>query len=153
MTTNPAGNFPGGRGTTMKHYFAVFTPDTNGMISVWFPDVPEAVTCGEDLDDAMEMAADSLKSMLEAYAREGRDTPEASGIEAVRAANADFCAEHGISAETSFYPLIAAPNLDRTTVHLSVSMPKYALEMLDRRAKMAGMTRSGYITSMATGRA
>ena len=137
----------------MRHYFAVFTPDENGMISVWFPDIPEIATCGSDLDEAMDMAQDALKSMLEAYAREGRAIPAPSGIKAVKAANAAFCARHGVSDEGSMYPLIPAPNMDMSTVRLTVSMPKYAVEALDRKARLAGTTRSGYIASMAVGRA
>ena len=133
----------------MKHYFAVFTPDENGMISVWFPDVPEIATCGTNLDDAMDMAQDAMKSMAQAYAREGRSFPEPSSYAAVKKANEAFCSEHGISSETSMYPLVPAPVVDRTTVHLSMSMPKFAVEALDRKAKLAGMTRSGYVQSIA----
>ena len=133
----------------MKHYFAVFTPDENGMIAVWFPDIPEIATCGENLDDAMDMAQDALKTMAQAYVREGRSFPEPSGFDDVKKANEMFCAEHGISNAKSLYPLIPAPNTDRTTVHLSLSMPKFAVEALDRKAKLAGMTRSGYVQALA----
>ena len=133
----------------MKHYFAVFTPDENGMIAVWFPDVPEIATCGDDLDDAMVMAQDALKSMAQAYAREGRSLPQPSSFQYIKKANEAFCAEHGISSETSMYPLVQAPSIDRTTVHLSMSMPKFAVEALDRKAKLAGMTRSGFVQSIA----
>ena len=67
----------------------------------------------------------------------------------VKKANEAFCAEHGISSDTSMYPLVQAPSIDRTTVHLSMSMPKFAVEALDRKAKLAGMTRSGFVQSIA----
>ncbi|MBO4312243.1 MAG: type II toxin-antitoxin system HicB family antitoxin [Desulfovibrionaceae bacterium] len=133
----------------MKHYFAVFTPEPDGMFSIWFPDIPEIATCGTDIDNAMDMAADALKTMAQAYVREGRSFPEPSSLADVKKANDAFCARHGVSGETSFYPLIPAPNTDRTTVHLSLSMPKFAVEALDRKAKLAGMTRSGYVQAMA----
>ena len=134
----------------MKYYFAQFSPAEKGMYSIWFPDVPEAVTCGENLEDAMFMAQDCLRMALEEYAKEGRSLPEPSSLEEVRAKVAEH--EKDMDVEKfgeDLYPLIAAPDIDATPVRSSVSMPRNVLAALDRKAERAGMTRSGYIASIA----
>lgn len=60
----------------MEHfvYPATLTPDTkNGGFVVTFADVPEAITQGEDLVDALKEAADCLEEAI--ANRMGRDCP------------------------------------------------------------------------------
>jgi antitoxin HicB len=45
-------------------YPAQFTQDEGGSLMVRFRDVPEAITSGHDLADAIEQAADSLQEAL-----------------------------------------------------------------------------------------
>lgn len=48
----------------MKYcYPAVFTPDGDGY-SVEFPDIENCYTCGDTMEDALEMAEDVLSMML-----------------------------------------------------------------------------------------
>lgn len=48
----------------MKYvYPAVFTPE-DGLYNVTFPDLPDCFTCGDDLADALYMAADVLGGYL-----------------------------------------------------------------------------------------
>jgi antitoxin HicB len=42
---------------------------------VTFPDIPEAITQGTNVDDAMHHAADALESALDFYFEEGRRVP------------------------------------------------------------------------------
>jgi antitoxin HicB len=59
-------------------YPAVFEPgDSDGVFVVSFPDVPEAITEGDGMDDARRMAADSLGIALLVYIRAGRPLPRA----------------------------------------------------------------------------
>lgn len=59
-------------------YPAVFEPgDGDGIVVVTFPDVPEAITEGNGLDDARSMAADALGVALLSYVRTGRALPPA----------------------------------------------------------------------------
>ena len=44
-----------------------FKPDTNGTLLVTFPDVPEAITFGENQADAMIRAAEALVEALSLY--------------------------------------------------------------------------------------
>lgn len=49
-----------------------------GGYVVTFPDVPEAITQGEDRDEALRRAVDALETALEFYTDDGRDLPRAS---------------------------------------------------------------------------
>ena len=52
------------------------TPDQeDGGFNVTFPDVPEALTCGDDRAEALEMAEDALVVALCAYVDNDEDIP------------------------------------------------------------------------------
>jgi len=55
----------------MLNYYAVFTPANGGWV-VRFPDVPAALTEGETVEEALEMAVDALSAIL-ATGRKGRE--------------------------------------------------------------------------------
>jgi antitoxin HicB len=62
-------------------YPVTFTPDDNGTILVTFPDIPEAVTFGDDEDDALLRAVDALESMLVAKMVDREDIPTPSSTD------------------------------------------------------------------------
>ncbi|MGC9973087.1 MAG: type II toxin-antitoxin system HicB family antitoxin [Bryobacteraceae bacterium] len=45
-------------------YPATFSPEKGGAYTVTFPDLPEAITSGKDLPDALEQASDCLQEAL-----------------------------------------------------------------------------------------
>ena len=51
------------------------TPEKNGGHSVSFPNVPEALTCGDDRDEALAMAQDALAVALGSYMQCREDIP------------------------------------------------------------------------------
>jgi antitoxin HicB len=59
----------------MLAYPLVLEPDDNGTLLVTFPDVPEAVTFGEDEADARKRAVDALETMLAARIADEQDVP------------------------------------------------------------------------------
>jgi antitoxin HicB len=59
----------------MLRYPATFTPAEEGGYVVEFPDIPEAITQGDSLDEAREMAADALATALEFYFDDNRAVP------------------------------------------------------------------------------
>lgn len=61
-------------------YPAVFTEEENGLYSVEFPDIEGCVTCGDNLNHAMEMARDALSLMLCELEDSGEDIPDASKV-------------------------------------------------------------------------
>jgi len=54
---------------------AKFARAKEGGFVVTFPDIPEAITQGDNVDDAMRHAADALESALDFYFEEGRRVP------------------------------------------------------------------------------
>lgn len=63
-------------------YPAKFEAADEGGYVVTFRDIPEAITQGDDMEDAMEMARDALQSAMEFYFEDGRRVPEPSNLEA-----------------------------------------------------------------------
>ena len=57
-------------------YHAQFEPGDEGGIVVTFPDVPEAITQGDDEADARAMAEDALALGLLSYPQRGLPLPE-----------------------------------------------------------------------------
>ena len=56
-------------------YPATFTLEENGGYTVSFRDIPEALTCGDNLDDAKEMAQDALITAMDFYFEDRRTVP------------------------------------------------------------------------------
>ena len=131
------------------YYFAGFSKNKSGGYTVIFPDLPEAFTQGEDLPDAMEMAEDVLKITLEEYSREGKALPAPSDHSAAHALMEQELADLGDAGRDFFLQLIAAPDMDSTPVKVTMSLPRNVLAMLDRKARLAGKTRSGYVAQLA----
>jgi antitoxin HicB len=50
------------------------------FFSVSFPDIPEALTQGETVEEALAMAAEALESALDFYFEQPREVPEPSQI-------------------------------------------------------------------------
>lgn len=59
----------------MLLYPAIFTPDSEYIV-VTFPDIPEAITQGKDIQEAYEMAVEVLGFALEDY----KEYPQASSV-------------------------------------------------------------------------
>lgn len=66
--------FTSSKGITLKPYFAIFFEDGNGW-GVRFPDADSVHTCGNTVEEAVEMAVDALSGML-VVGRKGRDYQE-----------------------------------------------------------------------------
>ena len=64
----------------MLIYPVEITPDDNDTLLVTFPDVPEAVTFGEDEAEALLMAEDALLVMFSAYMDDRQRIPEPSPL-------------------------------------------------------------------------
>lgn len=68
----------------MKYaYPAIFTPEENGAFSVVFPDLEGCYTCGDNLEDALEMAEDALALTLYGYETDKRPIPDPSPLSAL----------------------------------------------------------------------
>ena len=59
-----------------KYYPAIFLNESDGRYSVTFPDLPEAMTCGDNFENAMEMAEECLGLCLEGRREDHEEIPE-----------------------------------------------------------------------------
>lgn len=133
----------------MSSYFAVITKSTDGYFVAEFPDFPEAVTQGKDLEECIFMAQDVLNISLEAYTLERRAIPRPSTIEEIKAKTKELLKEDAEYTDLSFEPLFQyfkAPEMSQKPVKVMVSFPKAALESIDQKAERMGLTRSSFLT-------
>ena len=57
-------------------YTVTLAPDDNGTILATVPDIPEAVTFGEDREDALARAADAIETAIMGYMAARADIPQ-----------------------------------------------------------------------------
>lgn len=71
-------------------YPAVFQPEDNGAFTVFFPDVDGCITCGENMENAYEMASDALGLVL-SYMEDNKDPiPFPSAPQKIQLENGQF---------------------------------------------------------------
>ena len=75
----------------MKYiYPAVFTKEEDGGYSVVFPDLESCYTCGDSLEQAMDMAEDCLALVLYGYETDKKEIPAASSIDSITTNSDEF---------------------------------------------------------------
>lgn len=71
-------------------YPAIFTPEEDGSYSIVFPDLEGCYTCGDNLEDGIEMAEDALALVLYGYEKDVREIPAPSARSAFSVSGNDF---------------------------------------------------------------
>ena len=132
------------------YYFAAFMPAEEGGFDIVFPDVPNAFTCADTLEEAFEAAEDVLSLMLRDLVADKKTTPEPSPLEVIKEKTAQHLKNinHEPFGEI-LYQLIPAPSFDMAPVKVTVSFPKAVLEEIDAKAKSTGFTRSRFLAQAA----
>lgn len=136
----------------MHYYFAQFYPQEENPegYSVIFPDIPGCNTCGDNLFEAMSMASDALTGYLEVAKDRGEEIPEPSDFKTAKIKGEAYYSELGIPpSEATLYLLVPADPKQEPFVRLNISMKPNLLSQIDRKAKEAGMTRSGLLAAAA----
>lgn len=111
----------------MKYvYPAIFTPEDTGY-SVRFPDIDGCYTCGDDLQDALDMAEDALALMLFHYEQEKRDIPAASGLKDIQVSGDEFA--NFVSCDTIEYQ----KRNNNKAVKKTLSIPEWLNEIATAR--------------------
>ena len=132
------------------YYAALFIPAKEGGYAIYFPDIPEAITEGDTLEEGLDMARDALAISLEEYARERRPLPNPSPVEVLEAAmQSDMQAEGVDKSRKPLLQFFNAPDVDLSPVKLNISMTRGALADIDAKAARLGMTRSGFLVRAA----
>ena len=114
-------------------YPAIFYKEKNGY-SVIFPDLNYLSTCGENLNDAMEMAIDCLAGYLYAAKLDDDKLPEPSKIDDIHPI--DIANTIGFDGKDSFINLISVDLEDYAKTHFNKSVKKTLTipEWLNREA-------------------
>jgi len=132
------------------YYLAAFMPAEEGGYDIVIPDVPNAFTCADTLEEGFEMAADVLSMMLRDLVENNKAIPEPSPLEEVKIKTARHLKNIGHQpAGEILYQLVPAPNLDMVPVKVTISLPKAILADIDTKAKGYGYTRSGFLAAAA----
>lgn len=71
-------------------YPAIFTPEEDGTYSIDFPDLEGCYTCGDSIEDGLEMAEDVLALVLYGYEKDGREIPAPSAPSALTLSGNEF---------------------------------------------------------------
>lgn len=76
----------------MEHYFypAIFHKEKKGGYWISFPDFPECLTQGEDLEDAYKMASDAIGLCIDDKIKNNEQLPQASAPVDFIVENDDF---------------------------------------------------------------
>ena len=131
-------------------YYLAFVPCQEGGYAIFSPDFREITSQGETLSECMIMGEDALSIMAEEYAAQRRPMPAPCGLEEARRRMAAYFKEMEIEpAGEVLYQLVGAPDADTTPVKISATFTRFALDVIDRKAKARGMTRSGFLADLA----
>lgn len=120
-------------------YLMIATKTRDGRYRAIMPDFPGDALLGVSLES---LAADA-QTFVENWMRKRRtaDFPQPGSVdsEAMASAPGAICAL--VDIDPTF--------LDRAKVRVNISIPAYALQMIDRGAKKAGLNRSEYLVKKA----
>ena len=122
----------------MKYPIAIEPGDDGHAFGVVVPDLPGCFSAGDTLDEAVDNAKEAIELWLEAVIDDGEAVPEARTI-----------AEHQANLEYSGWIWAVVPvdlaELSDKVERVNITLPARVLRRIDRDAKEAGETRSGFI--------
>lgn len=125
----------------MRYLIVLHTEEGRTDYGVTVPDMPGCTSAGDTLDDALANAQDAILSYIGVLVEDGKPIPPPS---------------RAIPRELEPGEVVGIVDIDlqkvepsRRAVRLNVSIPGYAIDMIDRAAGLAGTTRSGFLTRAA----
>lgn len=134
----------------MRYYHMAFIPAREGGFAILSPDFDEVASQGETLEECMDMAADALRIVTEEYAKTGRNLPAPCGPAKAKENIARKLEElEATAAGDIVFQMVAAPEANLTPVKISATFTRRTLDIIDAKAKRAGMTRSGFLAAAA----
>ena len=97
-------------------YLAVFETDENPGISLYFPDVPGCVSCGDDFDHAMLMAKDALALHIYGIEKDGETAP-------IRTDRVPKTGAGSIVVPVTIYPDVVKDEINSRRVKTTITIP------------------------------
>lgn len=128
----------------VKAYPAILEKTRKGY-SVFFPDLPGAISAGKDYEDAIRMAKECLSLHLYGLLQDKDQIPAPSHISDVmkKLENGDLVA----LIEADIFA-VKAQQEDKA-VRVNITLPKSLLEAIDEKAKQLHLSRSTLIQKVA----
>ncbi len=115
-------------------------PKTDYGVSV--PDLPGCYSAGRTFDEAMEMAREAIECHIEGLIEDNEPIPAPKPLE-IHKRKRDYA--HGTWAIVE----INLAGLESNTRRINITVPERVLRRVDRAAKQAGESRSGFFTRAA----
>jgi predicted RNase H-like HicB family nuclease len=111
-------------------YPAIFTTEEDGSYSINFPDLEGCYTCGDTLEDGIEMAEDALALVLYGYEKDDREIPVPSKANTL-----------SLSSENEFVNYIACDTLQYRKMYNNKAVKKTLTipEWLNEAASSMGL--------------
>ncbi len=122
-------------------YIAYLHKDSKSDFGVSFPDFPGCVTAGKSLDEARRRAPEALAFHIAGMIEDGEKIPKPSKMD-------DLVGDPDRQNAVAF--LVTADFNKAKTVRVNVTARENQIELIDRLARQAGMTRSAYMVQSAT---
>jgi predicted RNase H-like HicB family nuclease len=122
-------------------YIAYLHKDSKSDFGVSFPDFPGCVTAGKSLDEASRKAPEALAFHIAGMLEDGEKIPKPSKID-------DLVADPDRQKAVAF--LVTADFTKSKAVRVNVTARENQIELIDRLARQAGLTRSAYMVQSAT---
>lgn len=122
-------------------YIAYLHQEGKSDFGVSFPDFPGCVTAGKTLEDASRRAPEALAFHIAGMMADGEKIPKPSSID-------DLVDDPDRENAVAF--LVSADVKKAKTVRVNVTARENQIELIDRLARQAGMTRSAYMVQSAT---
>jgi predicted RNase H-like HicB family nuclease len=122
-------------------YIAYLHKDGKSDFGVSFPDFPGCVTAGKTLEEASRNAPEALAFHIAGMIEDGEKIPKPSKID-------DLVRDPDRQDAVAF---LVTPDLNKVkTVRINITARENQIELIDRLAGRAGMTRSAYMVQSAT---
>jgi predicted RNase H-like HicB family nuclease len=125
----------------MATYIAIVHKDPKSDFGVSFPDFPGCIAAGKNIDEAKDMAQESLTLHIQGMIEDGEELPTPSKLEEIMA-DPDF-------ADATAYLVVDVPDAKTRTVRVNITVPEMTLKQIDAAAKKRGMSRSSFLVHAA----
>jgi predicted RNase H-like HicB family nuclease len=102
-------------------YLAAFEPNSSGGYSVYFPDLPGCVGCGDDYESAYQDAVEALALHLYGMMKDGDPVPASSKNPKVEPETAPGF----LISPIGVYPELLKDELDNKAVKTNITLPQW----------------------------
>ncbi|MDR1216716.1 MAG: type II toxin-antitoxin system HicB family antitoxin [Treponema sp.] len=105
-------------------YLAVFETDESPGISVYFPDIPGCISCGDDFDHALQMAKEALSLHIYGMEKDGETPPP-------RTDKIPEIVSGNLIVPVSVYPDIVKDEINNHREKTTVTIPHWLKEVAE----------------------